>query len=46
MTSSKRDPDPHDVPGFDRALGIDEPVSDAVAEARRMNRRGTGVVHL
>ncbi|WP_317176127.1 hypothetical protein [Halomontanus rarus] len=23
------DPDPHDVPGFDRALGIDDPVLDS-----------------
>lgn len=29
MTGGERDPDPHDVPGFDRAIGIDDPVPDA-----------------
>ena len=29
MTPNERDPDPHDIPGFDRALGIDDPVPDA-----------------
>ena len=23
------DPDPHDIPGFDRALGVDDPVPDS-----------------
>jgi len=29
MTPNEQDQDPHDVPGFDRALGIDDPVPDA-----------------
>ena len=29
MTGGERGPEPHDVPGFDRAVGIDDPVPDA-----------------
>lgn len=29
MTGGEHGPDPHDVPGFDRAVGIDDPVPDA-----------------
>ncbi|WP_083822885.1 hypothetical protein [Halopiger xanaduensis] len=28
MTDDERSPDPHDVPGFNRAVGVDEPVLD------------------
>lgn len=29
MTDDERSPDPHDVPGFNRAVGVDDPVLDA-----------------